>query len=109
MANLNHYKKRLLARQKELTNLIDQTKDNSNTVMLDQTSVGRLSRMDAIQNQEMAKQVKHRRDLELKRIEAALVRIKEDEFGFCLTCGEDINPKRVELDPSIALCNKCAV
>ncbi len=109
MVNLDHYKKQLIERQKELTNLIDHTKENSNTVMLDQTSVGRLSRMDAIQSQAMAKQVKHRRELDIKRIEAAIIRINEDEFGYCLTCGEDIAKKRIDLDPSIALCHKCAV
>ena len=107
--HLTKYNKKLLDRQEELQNLIIDTKDNVATVKLDQTSVGRLSRMDAIQGQAMAEEVKRRRDMELKRIEAALTRIIEDEFGYCLTCGEDIDIKRLDLDPSISLCNKCAV
>ena len=107
--NLTKYNKQLLNRQEELQNLIIDTKDNVATVELDQTSVGRLSRMDAIQGQAMAEEIKRRRDVELKRIEAALTRIIEDEFGYCLTCGEDIDVKRLDLDPSISLCNKCAV
>ncbi|MBL4602123.1 MAG: TraR/DksA C4-type zinc finger protein [Emcibacteraceae bacterium] len=107
--NLNKYRTMLLTRQSELTELISSTKGNSATVTLDQTSVGRLSRMDAIQGQAMAEEIKRRRDNELLRIEAALIRIKEDDFGYCLTCGDDIDEKRLVLDPSISLCSKCAV
>lgn len=107
--DLNKYKKLLLDRQEELEDLISDTKDNSATVELDQTSVGRLSRMDAIQGQAMAEAVKGRRDQEVMRIEAALGRITEDEYGYCLNCGDDIDEKRLDLDPSISLCNKCAV
>ena len=107
--DLKKYKKLLLIRQDELEKLIFSTKDNSAPVSLDQTSVGRLSRMDAIQGQAMAEEIKRRRDNEVLRIEAALIRIKEDDFGYCLTCGDDIAEKRLELDPSISLCNKCAV
>lgn len=105
----NNYRKLLLDRQEELNLLISDTKENSNAVVLDQTSVGRLSRMDAMQGQAMAEEVKRRRDLELARIEAALGRIVDDEFGYCLNCGEDIAKKRIDLDPSISLCSKCAV
>jgi len=106
---LNKYKELLLTRQEELQKLITDTKGNSATVTLDQTSVGRLSRMDAMQGQAMAEEVKRRRDMEMSRIEAALERINEDDYGYCLTCGEDIDIKRLELDPSISLCSKCAV
>lgn len=103
------YKKLLLDRKQELTVLISDTKENSATVDLDQTSVGRLSRMDAMQGQAMAEEVKRRRDNELTRIEAALIRITEDDYGYCLNCGDDIDEKRLDLDPSISLCNKCAI
>lgn len=106
--NTARFKKKLLERQLELEALIVDTKSNSNAVKLDQTSVGRLSRMDAIQGQAMAEEVRRRRDVELKRISSALQRIEEDEFGFCITCGDQIAEKRLELDPSISLCNKCA-
>jgi DnaK suppressor protein len=105
----NKYKKLLLSRQEELLALIKSHKEDSAPVTLDQTSVGRLSRMDAMQGQAMAEAVRGRRDMELKRITAALGRIKEDEFGYCLTCAEDIAKERLTLDPSMALCSKCAV
>ncbi len=78
------------------------------TVQLDQQAVGRLSRMDAIQNQAMAKAQAARRIGEASRLRAALVRIDEGEFGFCEDCGDDIAPKRLELDPAAAKCIGCA-
>lgn len=71
--------------------------------------VGRLSRMDAMQGQAMAEEVKRRRANELTRIKAALSRMEEGEYGYCLNCGDDISEKRLDLDPSVSLCNKCAV
>jgi DnaK suppressor protein len=107
--NTTKYKKLLNKRYQELEMLIKDTKSNSAPVKLDQTSVGRLSRMDAIQGQAMAEEVKRRREIEMKRITAALKRIKEDEYGYCIKCGEEISPKRLDLDPSVSLCNQCAV
>lgn len=107
--NLDKYRKLLLARKTELMDLVKSHEEDSATVELDQTMVGRLSRMDAIQGQAMAEEVKRRRDNELSRIGAALGRMDEDEYGYCLNCGDDIAEERLELDPSISLCNKCAV
>ncbi len=109
MTSLNQYNKKLLDRQEELEAFILEHKGNTNVVTLDQTSVGRLSRMDAMQGQAMAEELKRRREVELKKIDAALTRIIEDEFGYCLTCGDDIDRKRLDLDPSVSLCSKCAV
>ncbi|MCP5381852.1 MAG: TraR/DksA family transcriptional regulator [Kordiimonadaceae bacterium] len=106
--SLNHFKKRLLEKRQALLSIIEGTKDNSKAVTLDQTSVGRLSRMDAMQGQAMAEEVKRRRQNELKKIDAALTRIEEDDFGYCLNCGDDIDKKRLDFDPSITLCNNCA-
>jgi len=77
-------------------------------VELDQQSVGRLSRMDAIQVQAMAQETERRRQVRMEVVRAALKRIEGGEFGACLTCGEDIAAKRLELDPAIATCIDCA-
>ena len=103
------YKKLLLSRQEELLKLILSHENDSAPVTLDQTMVGRLSRMDALQGQAMAEEVKRRRDKELIRIKAALSRMEEGEYGYCLNCGDDIDGKRLNLDPSISICTKCAV
>jgi DnaK suppressor protein len=77
-------------------------------VELDQQSVGRLSRMDSMQVQEMAKAADARRAMELRRIDAALVRVEAGEYGFCVACGEDIEPGRLEVDPAAPRCAGCA-
>ncbi len=78
------------------------------TVQLDQQSVGRLSRMDALQNQAMAKATDARRAGERARLVAALARMDEGEFGTCEDCGEEIAPGRLRLDPSATRCVDCA-
>lgn len=77
-------------------------------VTLDQDSVGRLSRMDAMQVQAMALAAQRRRQAERERIAAALRRLDEGEFGFCAACGEPIAEGRLQHDPGAALCIDCA-
>ena len=78
------------------------------TVTLDQQSVGRLSRMDALQQQAMAKATQQRRSQLKQRAMAALSRMEEGEFGYCSACGEEIPPKRLQLDPTVVSCVSCA-
>ncbi len=77
-------------------------------VELDQAAVGRLSRMDAMQVQAMAKAVGARRQGRMQRIEAAFRRLDEDDYGFCTACGGEIPAKRLELDLVIERCIGCA-
>ena len=83
------------------------TKDARAVVQLDQQAVGRLSRMDALQNQAMAEAQSRRRQADRQRIEAALKRLDTGDYGFCLECGEEIAPDRLALDPALALCADC--
>jgi len=77
-------------------------------VELDQQRVGRLSRMDALQGQEMARAAERRRDTELRKIEAALARLDSGDYGWCVRCGEEIAAERLRLDPAIPVCIDCA-
>lgn len=77
-------------------------------VTLDQQSVGRLSRMDALQGQAMARATQARRVATRARIAAAFARMAEGEYGFCSECGEEIAPRRLALDPAVATCIACA-
>ena len=77
-------------------------------VTLDQQATGRLSRMDALQMQAMSRAAQTRRDGEARRLRAALARIDEGEYGYCMDCGEPITPKRLELDPAASRCMSCA-
>jgi DnaK suppressor protein len=77
-------------------------------VTLDQQAVGRLSRMDALQNQAMAQAQHARRAQELKQLAAALLRMEDGEYGYCEDCGEEIALRRLELNPAAAKCISCA-
>lgn len=106
--DLEHFKNLLVARKAQLVDLKQTGHDAGKTVELDQSRVGRLSRMDALQGQAMSKETQRRREIELQKISAALVRIDEEEYGFCLRCGEYIGEGRLNVDPSATLCVKCA-
>lgn len=99
---------RLVALREELTALSELSEEARSTVHLDQQSVGRLSRMDAMQMQAMAQAAERQRGLEVQKIDAALRRLEEDEYGYCVDCGEAIAPGRLEIDPAAALCIRCA-
>lgn len=102
------FKYRLLSRQGELEALIAANSEASRPVELDQTRFGRLSRMDALQSQAMAVETERRRAAELKRIESALKRIDDGEYGYCAMCDEEIPLKRLEQDPATPSCVDCA-
>lgn len=99
---------RLLARLAALDDEADDSREDRSTVTLDQQSVGRLSRMDAMQRQAMAQATERRRGDEKRRINATLTRIDEGEYGYCTECGEEIAPKRLAADPTVPLCLFCA-
>ena len=99
---------RLLNRRAELRTLLDSTQDSREPVELDQSKVGRLSRMDALQGQAMALESERRRTAELQRIEAALKRLDGGDYGYCIKCDEEIAPARLDLDPAVATCIRCA-
>ena len=98
----------LLARRAELEREASSNADARDTVELQQDSVGRLSRMDAMQQQAMAQAQDRRRISEQARVEAALARLDAGEWGYCMTCGEDIAARRLAHDPSVATCVGCA-
>jgi DnaK suppressor protein len=98
----------LLALKQDLLSLDDATRESRAPVELDQTRVGRLSRMDALQNQALAKATHDRRQAELRRIDAALARLEAGSYGFCASCDEEISTGRLINDPAVALCIDCA-
>lgn len=106
--DLSHFKQLLLHVRAELLQSEESGKEGVQPVELDQTTVGRVSRMDVLQGQAMAKASQHRRHIYLQRIETALRRIDAGAFGWCLRCGEAIAPKCLDFDPTAPLCIDCA-
>lgn len=92
----------------EIAETEQSAREASKTVELDQSTVGRLSRMDALQSQAMSKETHRRREQQAKRIRAALIKIEEGDYGYCDNCGESINPKRLAIDPATPFCISCA-
>jgi DnaK suppressor protein len=102
------WRDRLLTLRVELQNLAETGDASAAVVELDQSKVGRLSRMDAMRAQAMAKASSNRRQTMLTKITAALKRIDNGDYGFCRECEEPINPKRLEFDPTAIHCIGCA-
>ncbi|MDO8422040.1 MAG: TraR/DksA C4-type zinc finger protein [Parvibaculum sp.] len=92
----------------EINGLRDASEAARAPVSLDQQSVGRLSRMDAMQGQAMAQAAERRRQQRAGMISAALERLDEGEFGFCLGCGEPTPEGRLKADPTVTRCVGCA-
>ncbi|MEO1919140.1 MAG: TraR/DksA family transcriptional regulator [Paracoccaceae bacterium] len=102
------YRLLLESRLSDLESQDETNAESRDTVVLDQTSVGRLSRMDAMQQQAMAKATRQNRTAEIQAIKNGLIRLDEGEYGYCEDCGEDIPAKRLELTPTAVRCVGCA-
>ena len=107
-AELEQFRTKLLRLRTELQGLEETSKEATKPVELDQASVGRLSRMDAMQSQQMAQELARRRQQQLVRIEGALRRIESGDYGYCSVCDEEIDVRRLTLDPTNTRCVKCA-
>ncbi|MDE0801306.1 MAG: TraR/DksA C4-type zinc finger protein [Rhodospirillaceae bacterium] len=106
--NLNALRRQLDDRKaKVLANTASTTTDRR-PVELDQSMQGRLSRIDALQQREMALATQRRREIEIMRIESALKRIDANGYGYCASCDEDIAIGRLKSDPAEPLCIECA-
>ena len=92
---------------KELEEDLAANQDSTKTVELD-TSIGRLSRMDAMQSQQMALELRRRQQNQLKRVESAIQRIDKGTFGKCGRCHKEITHERLEVQPDAVVCVQCA-
>lgn len=98
----------LLAKRGDIEASLETNADSRSVVELDQSSVGRVSRVDALQAQQLALATAQQRRRELSRIDAALGRMADGRYGECLDCGEDIAEKRLVADPANPTCIDCA-
>ena len=86
---IEHFRKRLQDVAEEISNDLAANKDDAGIVELD-TSIGRLSRMDAMQNQQMALELRRRQEQQLQRIANALKRMDQNRYGLCGRCKQPI-------------------
>ena len=106
--DFDYFRTALLERRKELLSIMESGKQGAATVELDQTRVGRLSRMDALQLQAMSQESMRRHELELGHIAKALARMDSGDYGFCTECDGEIAAGRLKIDPAGPLCVDCA-
>ena len=106
--NTDRFRKLLQQQRQDILEVLDSGKSAAGTVKLDQTSVGRLSRMDAMQSQAMLQEAARRREQLLRDISAALRKIDSGEYGFCEECGEEIAEKRLQFNPVVLYCIDCS-
>ncbi|TNE66914.1 MAG: TraR/DksA family transcriptional regulator [Alphaproteobacteria bacterium] len=98
---------RLAHLKAELQDVDASAGESRGAVELDQQKVGRLSRMDALQGQAMNQAIAGRRKQALQKIDAALARLDDGDYGCCVRCGDDIAKKRLAADPAAAFCTRC--
>ncbi len=104
---LEYFSKLLNRRKSEVSDQLQKVESSTEPVQLDQQSVGRVSRIDAIQQQQIALANKTQATQQLQRIETALRRIDDGLFGYCLRCGDPITSQRLEVQPEATLCLGC--
>ena len=105
--DLKHFRLKLIKIRDELMEAEAGNSEEVKTVELDQSRIGRLSRMDEMQNQQMALEAQRRRKIQIRKIDAAWQRIENGEFGLCSYCEESIEIQRLEFDPTSVLCSEC--
>jgi DnaK suppressor protein len=101
------FKQQLFNLKVEIEEIQKHSHESTQPVELDQAKVGRLSRMDAMQGQQMAKETSRRREIELLAIGGALRRLESGDFGFCSICDEEIDMRRLTVNPTSTRCIKC--
>lgn len=91
----------------ELRQVLSEKDATANPVKPD-NAIGRLSRVDAMQLQQMSLELRRQRESELSRLERALNLIEDGEYGICPRCEDEIEMKRLEAVPDVIFCFKCA-
>jgi len=96
----------LVTLRDQLHELLSMSKEASRPVDLDEP-IGRLSRVDAMQQQSMLAANRQAAQRRRQLVAAAIERFSEDEYGDCLGCGEPIGYPRLKAQPEAPLCIAC--
>ncbi len=102
--SLQEWKARLLAARADIEALLAGHEEPRAQPESDQEVGDRSARAEAVLDHEMAAETTRRRHTELHRIDAALKRLEDGEFGDCVTCDQPISPERLALDPATPFC-----
>ena len=80
---------------------------NGRPAEIDQSAVGRLSRIEAIQNRGLTQSLQDRERLQFEQVADALRRMEDGSYGVCTTCHEPIRFERLLVYPETRTCNEC--
>jgi DnaK suppressor protein len=96
----------LRAREREILDQLTRNADAAEPPSLDE-EIGRLTRMDALQQQQMALHARRRLETQLAQVRGALVRVAEGTFGQCALCAAPVDPRRLDMVPETPFCVGC--
>ncbi len=98
---------RLRKQRDSLQQQLAESGDQAQPVTLDQQSIGRVSRVDAIQQQQVAVAGREQLSMTLRQVMTALARVESGDFGYCTRCDEPIGFQRLNARPQAPLCLRC--
>ena len=104
---LEYFRNKLETIADELGTDLNEGDEATAVVQLD-TAIGRLSRMDSMQSQQMALELQRRKQKQLQSVQNALKRIDQGTYGLCGLCQTPINNDRLDFQPDALLCVQCA-
>ncbi|HUG39555.1 MAG TPA: TraR/DksA family transcriptional regulator [Longimicrobiales bacterium] len=84
------------------------TEEALRPVKLDQSAVGRLSRIDSLQNQGLTRNLQEREQAKLGQVITAFQRLEAGTYGICTECGGEVPFERLEVFPETPTCTSCS-
>jgi DnaK suppressor protein len=103
---LELFKKRLEDRQRELRHIMNRTAQDGRDADLESAQDIADRAANSYNKEFLFSQSNNERQL-LQMVDSALVRMREGTFGQCISCGEEINSKRLEAVPWTRHCIAC--
>lgn len=97
---------RLTGLREELAAMLESTREGTRPVALDEP-IGRLTRMDAIQQQSVSKANRYQIDLRLRQVSQALDLVQRGDYGLCRRCEDPIGYARLSARPESPYCLDC--
>ena len=105
--DLSNYKQKLESMLLEIGEYLSKTEESAAAVEPDK-GLGRLSRMEAMQDQQMVLELRRRKKRQLLEVKNAISRIEQNLFGKCVFCGKKISSDRLDVFPEVQTCVNCA-
>ncbi len=106
-ADQNKYQKYLEEALHEVGKYLESSEDAAAAVSPDK-GLGRLSRMEAMQDQQLVMEMRRRKKRQLVEIKLAISRLEMGNYGTCVFCGKEISPERLEVAPEVQTCMSCS-